>query len=198
MNKMLMAVAVALALCGGPAYAATRVDQIPTGVSNVRSATEFTEEGFGGSGATGAALKMVMLKGTTVIDESARMSTVSATVLYPGAAFTQFTFVFPNDVRKVKVRAVGGSGTNFCHAGWSGSLTGSAVDAGTLEAYRHLPRLGGSGGGVQNLALASQSQDSSYEWTGIRTAGGFSTLFCGCTDTAAIGIDWIQVEYYRP
>lgn len=39
MNKMLMAVAVALALCGGPAYAVNSIDRWPNASSNVASAT---------------------------------------------------------------------------------------------------------------------------------------------------------------
>lgn len=194
MNKMLMAVAVALALCGGPAYAreGMRLTGIDTAESNTTTSTPFVDDEA--NYANEQNKQRGMMAGVTDL----RLGTVSSTVLYPGAAFTQFTYVFPNNTRKVKIQAVGGSGTNFCHAGWSGSLTGSAVGAGTLEAYRHLPRVGGAGGGTQSLALASQSEKSSYEWTEIQTRGGFSTMFCGCTDTAAIGIDWIQVEYWRP
>ena len=193
-NKMLMAVAVALALCGGPAYAreGMRLTGIDTAESNTTSASPFVDD------EANYANENNKQRGLLMGSPDLRMGTISSTVLYPGAAFTQFTFVFPNNTRKVRLQAHGGSGTNFCHAGWSSSLTGSATNAGTIEAYQHLPRIGGAGGGVQDIALVAQSEQSRYEWTEIQTRGGFSTLYCGCTDTAAIGIDRITAEYYRP
>lgn len=124
-----------------------------------------------------------------------RLATISATLLYPPAVFTQFTFVFPNNVRRVRIQTRAGTGTNFCHAGWSSSTTGSAPTAGTIEAFSHLPRIAGAA----NLsAVASQATPSSYTWDNIQTKGGFSTLFCGCQDTAAIGVGAIEVEYMAP
>lgn len=122
-----------------------------------------------------------------------RQATISSTVLYvTAAAFTQFSYVFPNNVRQVKIQAQGGTGTNFCHAGWSSSLTGSAVTAGTIEAYQHLPRIAGA---ALLSGVVSSQAPSTYEWKNIQTAGGFSTLFCGCTDVAPVGISRIEIEY---
>ena len=119
-----------------------------------------------------------------------RRGTISSTLLYSGDDFLQFTFVLPNNVRQVKIQSRGGSATNFCHVGWSASLTGSAVDAGTIEAFRHLPRIAGNAAGT--------NANDEYEWDNIQTRGGFSTLYCSCTDTAAIGVSGgIMVEYIR-
>ena len=193
MKKMFATLMVAGGLLASPAYAVTGTveEQVRTTENPVANPTAWVDSMTNYTNQQG-------LRGKLVGVTDLRMGTISSTVLYPGAAFTQFTFVFPNNVRKVKIQTHGGSSTNFCHVGWSSSLTGSKTDGNSIEAYQHLPRVGGAGGGVQDLALVAQSQRSDYEWYEIQTRGGFSTLYCGCTDTAAIGIDRISVEYYRP
>ena len=191
MNKMLMAVAVALALCGGPAYAET-IDRWPTGANNIQGASEYTETGYGGPGGAGAVFRFVEVERVDKV--SATFFVVSATALLDNKWVLPYTAlgIEPTKVTRVLVQAQDGCGTNFVYIGWSMSQNGLGAAAGAFGTREVLHGAGGTGVGPLLVADGLRAQWDNPNLN--NRSNQFGTIYASTGDVLAQGIQNVRVR----